>query len=70
MHELSGITDGAAGGGDLDGVTACRWDGETGASTLVPRGEGTLRILGAGILLSQVDCEVRVLDARHDEGIG
>ena len=67
MHKLSGITDGAAGGGDLDGVAA-RGDGEAGGST-VPGGESTLGILGAGILGSGINCEIRVLEASHDEGV-
>jgi hypothetical protein len=69
VHKLSGITDGAAGGGNLDGVAACRWDGEAGSSTLVPGRESTLGILGAGILGSRIDCEVGILEASHDEGI-
>ena len=65
MHKLSGITDGAAGGGDLDGVAA-RGDGESGSSTLVPGRESTLGILGAGILGSGINREIRVLETSHD----
>ena len=67
VHESSGITDGAAGSGDLNGVAGFRGNSQARASTLVPGGESAVGIALAGILGS-IDSKVGVVEARHGEG--
>jgi hypothetical protein len=67
VHERGGITDGAAGSGDLNGVAGFRGNSQTRASTLVPGRESAVGIALAGILGS-IDSKVGVVEARHGEG--
>jgi hypothetical protein len=70
VHERGGITDGAAGGGDLDGVAGIRGNGEARASTLIPGRESTLAGIALAGILGSIDSKVGVVEARHDEGGG